>query len=281
MLMWVLLISIGLIWLIFGSIQDWKTREISDWATLSLVAIGLGIRAIFSFEAGDFSILSLALLGTTILLGISFIFYYSKVFAGGDFKLLTGLGPFIPGTAFGSVVANAFFGVILLLLLGFVYSFIMSSVVALKNKNVFRNNFKEKGKMYYFIIPIIAVLGISAAYTGDYIVTILMGIISLALLTYPYLLSVDACMLRLYKPGKLTPGDWILKDIHVGNKVVKSTVHGLSEKDIILLKKYRKSIYVKEGIPFVPVFLLCFLVMVFFFVSQGGDSVLALLREFV
>jgi hypothetical protein len=80
-------------------------------------------------------------------------------------------------------------------------------------------------------------------------------------------------MNRLYHPSKLTPGDWLQKDVRVGSKTISATVHGLSEKEIALLVKARKKVLIKEGIPFVPVFLLTFLFMVFFFLF--GQHLLA------
>jgi Flp pilus assembly protein protease CpaA len=281
MLMWLLLASIGLLWLVFGSIQDWRTREISDWITLSLLVIGIGTRAIFAYEMKTFSILSLGLLSTIVLLGIAFIFYYTKVFAGGDFKLLVGLGPFIPGSDFASVLSNTFFAVIALLIIGFVYSFAMSSLIAYRNKTLFKKSFKTKRGLYFAIVPAVIVAAALSISSGDGVIISLMSIISLALLAYPYLLSVDACMVKLYNPNKLTPGDWIMNDVRVGNKTIKATVHGLSENEILLLKKYGKKVLVKEGIPFVPVFLICFIIMVFAWASQGPDFLLALIEQLV
>jgi hypothetical protein len=56
----------------------------------------------------------------------------------------------------------------------------------------------------------------------------------------------------------LVEGDWIPKDILVkGKKLVGPKDLGISKKQIALLKKYRiKKVLVKEGIPFVPSFLL-------------------------
>src|SRR3989344_3922318 len=47
-----LFVVIALIWLTFATICDIKTREIPDWLNYSLIAIGLGLRFIFSFSDG-------------------------------------------------------------------------------------------------------------------------------------------------------------------------------------------------------------------------------------
>ncbi len=277
--MWLFLMVIALIWLIAGSIQDCKTKEISDWITLSLLVIGLGTRGLFAFHEKDFSILSLGLLSSVILLSIAFIFYYSKVFAGGDFKLLVGLGPFIPGSNFGMVLMNISFFLAILLIMGFIGSIIASIVIACKNKKQFSSVFIKKKNSYWLILPFIILLAVTCVVLKDNVVSILLGIISLALVAYPFLLSVDSCMIKSYSPRKLTPGDWLFRDIRVGNRVIKASAHGVSEEEIAFLIKHNKKVLIKEGIPFVPAFLIAFIIMVLFFVLQGENFAAEILAQ--
>ncbi|MDO8460570.1 MAG: hypothetical protein Q7S74_05650, partial [Nanoarchaeota archaeon] len=72
-------------------------------------------------------------------------------------------------------------------------------------------------------------------------------------------------MLKLVSPQNLTEGDWLERDVRIGNKTIKKTVHGLSWNEIKLLRKANKKVYIKEGIPFVPAFLIAFIIMALFF----------------
>ena len=70
----------------------------------------------------------------------------------------------------------------------------------------------------------------------------------------------------------LREGDWLVDDVKVvvkeapdlksgetREKVLKADWDGLSKKDLELLAKVRKKIKIKEGIPFVPAFLIAFI----------------------
>lgn len=61
----------------------------------------------------------------------------------------------------------------------------------------------------------------------------------------------------------------MLRPIKVAGKTINASVHGLSLEDIALLRKKRKSVFIKQGVPFVPAFLLAYGLMVFFFLTGG------------
>ena len=44
-------------------------------------------------------------------------------------------------------------------------------------------------------------------------------------------------------------------DVKVQGKWIGKSVHGLSLGEIALLRKHKKLVYIKQGIPFVPAFL--------------------------
>ena len=76
---------------------------------------------------------------------------------------------------------------------------------------------------------------------------------------YLFFLSVDeSCMVRKVSPLKLTIGDWLYKDVKIGNKLIKANWDGLEEEEILLLNKNKKDVFVRYGIPFAPVFLISF-----------------------
>jgi len=72
----------------------------------------------------------------------------------------------------------------------------------------------------------------------------------------------EVCMVKKISSKKLTEGDWLYESVRIGNKVIKKSWEGLNKKEIELLKK-KKFVLIRQGIPFSPVFLISFLVLVF------------------
>jgi hypothetical protein len=72
---------------------------------------------------------------------------------------------------------------------------------------------------------------------------------------------------------KLTEGDWIHKEVYIGKKLITGPKDlGISREQIEELKKYSakgkiKTVAVKEGIPFIPVFLLAYIATIILYYS--------------
>jgi len=77
-------------------------------------------------------------------------------------------------------------------------------------------------------------------------------------------------MLKKVDVGKLTEGDWIVKDVKVdGKRICGPKDLGISKKQIRQLLRFRargkiRKVLIKEGMPFVPSFLMGFIVTLFF-----------------
>jgi prepilin signal peptidase PulO-like enzyme (type II secretory pathway) len=63
-------------------------------------------------------------------------------------------------------------------------------------------------------------------------------------------------MTRIKKPSEIQEGDWLAKNVKLKTKTLKYSWDGLSKEDVKLLRKEKKNIKVKEGIPFAPAFLI-------------------------
>jgi prepilin signal peptidase PulO-like enzyme (type II secretory pathway) len=76
----------------------------------------------------------------------------------------------------------------------------------------------------------------------------------------------ESSMIKEIPVGKLTEGDWILKDVVVrGKKICGPKDLGISLEQISELKKLKvKRVLVKEGLPFVPSFLVAFVITLLF-----------------
>jgi len=123
------LIAIGLIWIIVAILQDFKRREVDNLWNFSLIAFALAYRFSFFAYSGKYWFFLNGLLGLAIFLFLGNVFYYSRMFAGGDAKLVIALGTVLP-LSYNWMSNFLIFGlfIILFLIMGSVYSLIWAMV---------------------------------------------------------------------------------------------------------------------------------------------------------
>jgi len=265
----IFLAVLGIIWIFFAVVQDLKTREIANWLNFSLIIFALGFRFFYSLFIGEFGFFYQGIYGLGIFFIIGNLFYYGRIFAGGDAKLMIALGAVLPFK--DNLYENLNFFLIFLavfLFVGAIYSLIISLWFSFRNFKSFKKEFKKqliKLKKYYLSGLFVAIL---LAFLGFVIeIFLIFGVLVFVFLNlYIYAKAVDeSSMIRKIKTGKLTEGDWLYKNTKVGRKTIKTSWEGLSKKEIGLLKKKYKEIKIRYGIPFSPVFLISFLILLWFF----------------
>ncbi len=67
-------------------------------------------------------------------------------------------------------------------------------------------------------------------------------------------------LIKRVPSSKLVEGDWLAAPVKIGKKLLKEN-KALTSGDINLLKKHKKYVYIKDGIPFVPVLCVSFLTL--------------------
>ncbi|MBU2523248.1 MAG: A24 family peptidase [Nanoarchaeota archaeon] len=250
-----ILIVVAVVWLFAASFTDLKKREVSDWLSFSLIAIALSIRSAESIIQWDPVPILTSLSGLVVFFIIAMAMYYGKLFAGGDVKLLTALGAVIPSFSFLSNI----------LIAGSVYGLVYSLVLALINFKDFYSELRKNKKL--FLISLLLSLLFFAGYaitSNIFILLILVSALAITLILI-FVNSVEkSCLIKKVNPSKLTEGDWLLKDVKVRGNVVKASFEGLTRKEIAMIKASGKKVFVKYGIPFIPVFLMALLITVFF-----------------
>ena len=267
--------------LFIASFSDLKTREVPDWLNYGLIISGVALNLLFSVIYSDKSFILNSILGLAIFFGIAYIMFYAGQWGGGDSKILMGLGAMI-----GIDVSFRQFQFILgffinILLIGAIYGIVWSIFLVLKNKKRFMREFtkslseKSIAKAKYLIIIASALLLVLFFAVKIYYIKIfVLSLIFLLLATY-YLWSFvkaveKSCMLKLVYPSKLTEGDWIVNDVYVNKEYICGPKDlGIEKKQIKkLIEFYKKGkvkkILIKEGIPFVPSFLIAFIVTLIF-----------------
>lgn len=267
----IFLLALALIWIIFASVQDLKQREVANWLNFSLIIFAMGFRFFYGlFGQQGFGLFYQGLIGLGIFFVLGNLFYYGRVFAGGDAKLLIALGAILPLSESFLVNAQYFFGFfVLFLVAGTVYGMIWSIVLTIRNFKEFKKEFKQQFRKLKIVSILSLIVGIVLLMLAFYLGSLFLYL-SLLCFIFPLLLvyskTIDeACMVKNVNVRKLTEGDWLYKAIRVGNKTIKASWDGLSKKDIEIIKKKYKTIKIKQGIPFVPVFLIAFIGFIILF----------------
>jgi len=271
----IFLIILGLIWIVFAVVSDLKTSEIPDWLNISLVVFALAGRLFYGlFISSDpsginnFSWFYQGLIGAGIFFVLGNLLYLGRMFAGGDAKLMMALGAILPLTPSFFNNLNIFLlFFILFFFAGAVYGIFSLFVVALRNRKKFPKKFrvvfkKHKNKvlgMGFFSLFLMAIgfSEISFFYFGLFVF----------ITPYLYLTAIvieKYFMIKKKQPKELQEGDWLYKEVKLSkNKKIKPSWGGLTKKDIKNLKKQNKKVWIRNGIPFSPVFLIAFIVLIY------------------
>ncbi len=265
----IFLLALALVWIIFAVVQDLKKREVADWLNFSLIIFALGFRFFYClFDAEGFAFFYQGLIGLGIFFIIGNLLYYSHFFAGGDAKLLIALGSILPLSESFMTNLNIFMiFFILFLFAGAFYGLVYSFVLVIKNYGDFKRGFSNLIKENKTVIRLIMVLALIFM-IGSFVLGVFIFYLGVLFFVLPYIYLLakvieDICLIKKVNSKNLREGDWLYENINIGNKKIIAKWDGLSKEEIALIKKTKKQVLVKQGIPFVPVFLISFLILVY------------------
>ena len=267
-----------LFWLFFigiiiASLQDLKRREVDNWLNLFLLItsfIFIFYKAIFERDA---TIIFQAGFALVIMFIFMNVFYYSRVFAGGDAKLLVAMTVFFVGADFNMTLINIGIFLLFLMFSGSIYGLIYSFVLYGKN---FKKVNKEMGRTakgfnIWYLGHRRGIWYLGFGICGAMALVVFFGWLAFLFLSvFLFLLPVlyifakaleNISMVRNISGKELREGDWLVDDVKVKGKIIKADWDGLSSENIELLKN-KKKVKIKEGLPFVPAFLIAFLLYV-------------------
>ncbi len=258
--LWVL----ALAFIIFAVLQDIKSKEIANWINFSLVIFALGFRFFYSlFQNDNFSFFYNGLIGLGIFFILGNVLYYSKIFAGGDAKLMIALGAILP---YKNILPNFqifldFF--FIFLIVGFCYILISSIILCARHFKKFRKEFARQFKSNKILMIASISLGIILLLLGfvEGLFAVVGLLIFLTSYLYLYSKTVDeSCMVVKIRSKELREGDWLYSNVRIGKKTIYAKWEGLSKNEIREIKKKYKEIKIRQGVPFSPVFLISFLI---------------------
>ena len=263
-------VIITLVWLVFACFTDLKKREVPNWLSYSLILIGLGGRLIYGIILSNSEPFLYGLFGFGVFFIFSNLMYYSKQWGGGDGKLLMGLGA-IYGDYDNLFHANLYFPFLVeflinLAVVGAVFGFMWSLFLGVRNYNKLKKYIlKQNLKAYIVFFILIFILSLIPIYFMKelYLFAIIIPLMFLVLF---FIQCIDkSCMYKYLKPTGLTEGDWIAEEVKVNGKLIVGPKNlCITQKQIGIIKQSNiKQVLVKEGIPFVPAFLIAFLITIF------------------
>jgi Flp pilus assembly protein protease CpaA len=265
----VFLLALALVWVLFATIQDLRKREIADWISFSLIIFAIGFRFFYSFFTDvGFGFFYQGLIWLAIFFVVHNVLYWSKFFAGGDAKLFFALGAVLP--FYGVFALNLKIFVVFFftfLFVGAAYTLIASFILGLRNPKKLKKELVKQTKINKKLISPVLIVGLAFMLIGiNQIHLFIIGVLIFFLpWIYVYTKSVDeSCMVKKVKTSQLTEGDWLYKDVKIGKKIIKAKWCGVDKKEINQLKKKLKTVWIRYGVPFSPVFLISLLILIYF-----------------
>ncbi len=262
-------ICAAIFWMLIASIQDFRKREVENWWNFGMIIFVLAFRAFLSVERWNYMYFVWGLVGLSAGFLLANGLYYARMFAAGDAKLLMGLMGIIPLSLNWKINLSLFISLfILILIVGAIYGAVYSIVLVLLNSRCFVEDFAEKFRDNSKLIigfELVFLLGLIITLMFEiYFAASLFGLLMLIPLLSIYAKSIeDSCMNDYVEVKNLTIGDWLVKPVRAGGKTIKPHWEGLTEEQLKDIQRNCKDqkILVKQGIPFVPVFLLAFIAL--------------------
>jgi Flp pilus assembly protein protease CpaA len=277
-------IIIAFVALIIATITDLKKREVPDYVSYGLIIIAFAISVVYSIINWDYIFFAQSVMGFILGLIIAYAMFYLGQWGGGDSKLIMGLGAILgfnifPLFGINVLGENNFWLIILLaniIFFGAVYGLGWSIMLAIKNRKNFTKHLIEWTRRKEIVIirrivliAIVLLIIFTLIFIPENFRLMMLTFIMLFYITFYIWIFVkvieESCMVKELPIAKLTEGDWIYRDVKIGKKYITGPKElGVSREQIMLLKKYSKqgkikTVTIKEGIPFIPAFLLAFI----------------------
>jgi Flp pilus assembly protein protease CpaA len=248
--------------LLIASLQDLKRREIDNWLNLLLFFSGFLYLIYNVLIYNEVSLLINFGFMSLIMFGVSYLFYYLRIFAGGDCKLLFALTPMFVSLDLVSSMFNIIFFCLILLFIGAIYGLFWIFYLFFKNYNT-NLKFLRILILKNYILFILIFLILSMGLFNKVFIFLFSILLFLTLLFFISKVVETNSLIKEVYPRNLREGDWLNNNISFNNKIIRTSFEGLSMRDIKFLKKFPSKISIKEGIPYAPVFLFSWLLFYF------------------
>ncbi|MBN2331105.1 MAG: prepilin peptidase [Candidatus Aenigmarchaeota archaeon] len=265
---WVLL-AVGIGGFGIGGYLDLRYTEFPDWLPYSMIVLALIARGAFSIFTQEFSFIIDSVFVGLAFLGFGLVLYFIRQWGDGDAWMLGALGFMFPDPAgFSPAAASAmpfpltvffnFFIISLFYLIGY------AIVLGLRSPRVcttFMKNLRGSVRSIAFVFFGLMAVAVSfTVYLGRLLSVSFSSFFNI--LAMPFLAVL---ILLFFHYARAVEGDLFKRKIkasrlRVGDVLVSDRWRGLTEKEVKDLRKKGKDVWIKEGVRFAPVFIICLLV---------------------
>jgi Flp pilus assembly protein protease CpaA len=272
---------VALVILIIGSITDMQKREVHDYVSYGLIFVAFGISLIYTVYYWNYYFIAQTIMGFIIGFAIAHVMFYLGQWGGGDSKLIMGLGAAVGFNVFKVFGEKNYWLLILLIAIifvGAIYGLFWSIYLAFKHRKEFVKSMKEWSEKKHIrtirrilLVSVVFFIAATLLFIRGETQILLITLIAIMYMMFYMWLFVkvieESCMVKKISVSQVTEGDWVYQDVYALNKSHKKYIAGpkdlgISREQIALLKKFNiKQIVIKEGIPFIPAFLLAFIVI--------------------
>lgn len=264
--------ALGLLGILAGTATDIHHREVPDWLNYSMIATGLAFGLMHAVLQAAWDPLLRSLLGLIVGFAFGALMYYTGQWGGGDAKMLMGLGALIGLPLSGLLEQPPFLLVFLVLTIfaGAAYGVVWMLFLLVRDFKDIRPHLREQLKTPFarytrIFFGMLAVVLLILALLLPMPFRLLLVLLALLLYMSSYLTAIvksveQVCFVKAVPVEKLVVGDWLVDEVRRGKRVVvKKTSTGLTAEQLTALEQAGvKSVRVKEGIPFVPSFLIAY-----------------------
>jgi len=238
-----------------ASLYDIRCRYVPDYVSYSFIAIAIIERVMFFIETGDAQVIIWAAYAAIILGLMGYLMYKAGAWGGGDVKIIISTAILIacfPGEALPSSL-NYFLN---LLIIGAVYTIPLTIITGLKGKC--KPSKKDWQLMTTGLLGGIVIFMLMPIMMG-----LLLGFALFIMLSMNYLKRIETnCFIKPANMKTLMDGDWLVNEVKVGRRTIKPKKEGLTKEEAEQIKEWYKNgklkekPLIKEGLPFLPAFLI-------------------------
>lgn len=270
--------------LLIATYRDMRTREVPDTLTYALIVVGLLGSLIAALLLQDLHFFLDHLYGFLLGAALGTLMFYARQWGGGDAKLIMGVGAIL---GFSMENFQLLEYIILLIFCGALYGVAYTGYLALLHRKVFLKEFVifRRTKLVHRLLTGLVSTGALCLLMLFFVpldTKLLIGffLLGIYILTYAWIVMrviERSILLKEYPVGKLTEGDWIVQEVRVKGKVLVAAKNtGVTIEQIAALKRaHVRKVLVKEGIPFVPGFLLAFIALLILQYAFGDAKLLS------
>lgn len=253
------MLSLSSILLAISSITDIRRKEVPDFLTNTFILFGTLSQLTIFISTWNWDRLIWVAISSAFSVAVGILLYFSGIWGGGDVKVLAACALLFGYVEMDELFFLKFFSNFLLV--GAFYGSAFFSLVFLRNFS----RISRWRKMFNFAL-IACVLLLSLLFHQFWYVILMGGILIWLSVNAEW---VEGSMRKYVEIPRLTEGDWLVKPVKYKGIVVEPRPTGLTKEDLKKLRRlYRmgrmKKVLIKEGAPFVPAFLIAFLLTLIF-----------------